>query len=204
MNEYLQWIDPARFSPKIRFFIFIAIFLITLLLGFVSLFRQPIHQLYRLKQDQMTLKKQYIQINHQIRNLPAYNAQLEIVNAELKKIFPQLPTSDQMPRLTDNLVWEAAKNDLRFDSLQKPPEISQGFYTEFPVNLTLQGDYYHMASYLNALIQSIAIIQVKQFSIELPEGASVTDPTKKERLILKLSLRLYQLNSQPGMPTHHD
>ncbi len=115
-------------------------------------------------------------------SLPKFEAEHTKLNQQLAKALAQLPSSDEIPQLLQNMEGIGNKASVDFKKLKLAKDIPRGFYVEVPVDLELYGSYHDLAVFFDKLSSLPRIINVSKLKFSSPKG-------EKGKIMLKATCR---------------
>ncbi|WP_394129266.1 type 4a pilus biogenesis protein PilO [Shewanella maritima] len=98
-------------------------------------------------------------------NLKLYREQLVIMEAQFAELLKMLPSENEMPGLLDDVTFVATDAGLRINSLDWEDEISRDFYIEFPIKMSVQGDYHQLGHMVSGIAKLPRIVSLHDFVI---------------------------------------
>jgi type IV pilus assembly protein PilO len=113
-------------------------------------------------------------------DLPAFNRNLEILNAQLNQTYAQLPRTKGVPDLLEQFGRVAAESGIQVTKFVVAPETVKGFYAELPINLELTGGYHNIAIFFDKVGKLERIINISNVQFHNPhidEGTMVVNGT---------------------------
>lgn len=127
-------------------------------------------------------------------NLTAYEKQMIEIKETYKNLLNELPSSEQLPELIENITRQAENNGLKYDSI-KPGEAKSllGFYKELPIDLILTGNYHGFGGFVSDVSKIPRIVTLHDFSIK--KFDSTDDSSGKESLVMNIKAKTYWLSS---------
>jgi type IV pilus assembly protein PilO len=131
-------------------------------------------------------------------NLKLYREQLDIMEVQFAELLKMLPSENEMPGLLDDLTFVATDAGLRINSLDWDDEIERDFYIEFPIKMSVVGDYHQMGNMVSGVAKLPRIVSLHDFMIKqndagglsmdilaktyrFKEGAELTQQANKEQ-----------------------
>ncbi|QDE29794.1 MULTISPECIES: type 4a pilus biogenesis protein PilO [Shewanella] len=129
-------------------------------------------------------------------NLKLYREQLAEMEIQFAELLKMLPSENEMPGLLDDLTFVATDAGLRINSLDWDNEIERDFYIEFPIKMSVEGNYHQMGHMVSGVAKLPRIVSLHDFIIKqndtgglsmdilaktyrFKEGAELTPPAKK-------------------------
>lgn len=98
-------------------------------------------------------------------SLASYRKQLEQMRSQFTELLAMLPTQNEMPGLLDDLTFVATDAGLKINSLNWDAEVERDFYLEFPINLSVAGDYHQLGKMVAAVAKLPRIVSLHDFTI---------------------------------------
>lgn len=172
--------QPAR----VRVTILVGVFLLILALAYFLLIKPRLVQLELLEKKRINLDKIYQVKNATITTLPFYQEKLKSLQKIEETIQSQMTSAPEFSGLIGAITKLSENNGLRVTLLKPEAEEKQAGYIAMPINLIVNGDYTHLALFLNQLLALNKIITVQELSL-----APLTDATY---LNMKLNLSTYR------------
>lgn len=99
-------------------------------------------------------------------NLKLYREQLAIMEVQFAELLKMLPSENEMPGLLDDLTFVATDAGLRIKSLNWEPEIQRDFYIEFPIKMSVTGDYHQLGNMVSGVAKLPRIVSLHDFTIK--------------------------------------
>lgn len=172
--------QPAR----VRVTILVGVFLLILALAYFLLIKPRLVQLELLEKKRINLDKIYQVKNATITTLPFYQEKLKSLQKIEETIQSQMTSAPEFSGLIGAITKLSENNGLRVTLFKPESEEKQAGYIVMPINLIVNGDYTHLALFLNQLLALNKIITVQELSL-----APLTDATY---LNMKLNLSTYR------------
>jgi type IV pilus assembly protein PilO len=97
--------------------------------------------------------------------LAQFREESERLNVELQRLLRILPTERQTDELIKRIKSLAERGGFRFATFQPQAFVKQDFYTEWPINVQLQGTYHELALFFDRLAKFSRIINVDSMAI---------------------------------------
>lgn len=106
-------------------------------------------------------------------NLKLYREQLAIMEEQFAELLKMLPSENEMPGLLDDLTFAATDAGLRIKSLNWEPEIERDFYIEFPIKMSVTGDYHQIGHMVSGVAKLPRIVSLHDFTIKRDEAGNL-------------------------------
>ncbi|MBO1270963.1 MULTISPECIES: type 4a pilus biogenesis protein PilO [Shewanella] len=99
-------------------------------------------------------------------NLELYREQLKQMEAQFAELLKMLPSQNEMPGLLDDLTFVATDSGLRIRSIDWDAEIQRDFYIEYPIRMSVTGDYHQMGHMVSGVAKLPRIVSLHDFVIK--------------------------------------
>ncbi|MBI2785784.1 MAG: type 4a pilus biogenesis protein PilO [Legionella longbeachae] len=184
-----QW----PFSVKISVLTGLSLIIITL--GYWLIIQDNFSQFKSLQAQEATLKKDFENKQRQLYNLPAYRAQLDIMQERFANVLKQLPAKNEMPRLLEEVSKTGVTSGLKFELFAPQPEIKHDFYVELPIKISVVGTYFQLAMFISRIGQMNRIVTLHDFSIA---GLSSKDHKEisEDELVMDITAKIYRYRTK--------
>jgi len=108
-------------------------------------------------------------------NIPAFEKELESLQAELKVALRQLPDSKEIPGLLTDISSLGKNAGLDIKRFKPEPEVPRGFYAEVPLEISFTGTFHQVVTFFDLVAKLPRIVNVGELKMEIEnEGAEVT------------------------------
>lgn len=174
----------------------IACFLLLLLvlgLGYQFQLKDRQADLEQRSAEEITLKEQFSSKAFQAANLDAYKAQMIEMEASFAGLLRQLPSDTEVPGLLEDITRTGLNSGLEFEGIKLLPEVTQQFYIELPIQISVLGRYEDLATFASAVSSLPRIVTLHDFELK-PDGAEGSS-----RLRLNILAKTYRYNDK-GLP----
>ncbi len=126
--------------------------------------------LARAESKEQNLRNDYGKKAAQAVNLDAYRAQKIQMENTFGALVKQLPSDTEVPGLLEDITRTAIDNDLTIESIDLAPEKVTEFYAELPIDITVEGDYHKIGSFVSGVANLSRIVTLHDFNI-VPAGS---------------------------------
>ncbi|UFH49142.1 type 4a pilus biogenesis protein PilO [Pseudomonas sp. KNUC1026] len=145
------------------------------------------------------LKQQYTDKSFQAANLEAYTAQLQEMETTFGTMLRQLPSDTEVPGLLEDITRSGLGAGLDFEEIKLLPEVTQQFYVELPIQMTVTGTYHDLATFVSSISSLSRIVTLHDFDIQ-PADKDSTSPLR-----MTILAKTYRYNekadaSKPASP----
>ena len=112
-----------------------------------------------------TLRDQFAEKARQAANLEAYKEQIVELESLLDAQLRQLPNSNEVANLLDDISFIAQDNGLTLASIKWEPEVQREIYTELPMNIHVTGTYEQLGSFAADTAALPRIVTIDKFDL---------------------------------------
>ncbi len=140
--------------------------------------------------EEITLKEQFASKAFQAANLDAYKAQMIEMEASFAGLLRQLPSDTEVPGLLEDITRTGLNSGLEFEGIKLLPEVTQQFYIELPIQMSVLGRYEDLATFASAVSSLPRIVTLHDFELK-PDGADGSS-----RLRLNILAKTYRYNDK--------
>jgi type IV pilus assembly protein PilO len=140
--------------------------------------------------EEITLKEQFSSKAYQAANLDAYKSQMIEMEASFAGLLRQLPSDTEVPGLLEDITRTGLNSGLEFEGIKLLPEVTQQFYIELPIQMSVLGRYEDLATFASAVSSLPRIVTLHNFELK-PDGASGSS-----RLRLNILAKTYRYNDK--------
>ena len=173
--KHTNWKDPGTwtFAPKIL--VLIAILVLIPVAGFFGVWQGQIEELEKGKQQEETLKKDYLAKKTQAVNLDLHEQQLREIDTQFGALLKQLPNKSQMDALLVDINQAGLSRGLQFELFKPAPsESAREFYSELPIQVKVIGTYHDMGAFAADVGQLPRIVTLNNVSIDAGKDGNLT------------------------------
>ena len=145
--------------------------------------------------EETQLRKEFEDKAAQAANLEAYKEQIVELESLLDAQLRQLPNSNEVANLLDDISFIAQDNGLTLASIKWEPEVQKEIYTELPMNIHVTGTYEQLGSFAADTAALPRIVTIDKFDLSRVDlkdkGGKVVDT---ELLDMKLIAKTFRYN----------
>ncbi|QSX37037.1 type IV pilus inner membrane component PilO [Shewanella sedimentimangrovi] len=157
---------------KIVFATFLA--LLVLVAGYFMFVADAVDVLKAEQQKEVQLREDFKSKYQLAANLKLYREQLQEMEAQFAELLKMLPSENEMPGLLDDVTFVATDSGLKINSLDWEPEVPRDFYIEFPIRMSVAGDYHDMGHMVSGVAKLPRIVSLHDFVIKRTESGLLT------------------------------
>lgn len=167
----LDFNNMADAPASIRYFMVTVIFVAILIVGYFMRVKGQLENLERQQATEQTLRAEFEEKAERAINLPAYEQQLEEMEALLRALVRQLPSKTEMPDLLVDVSQTALAAGITNELFEPGGETVQGFYAEQPITIRMIGTYHQFGTFISgvASLPRVVILTMHDISLQ-PAG----------------------------------
>lgn len=161
-----------------------------LALGYNFLILDLENQLDAKVAEEETLKQQYTAKAFKAANLEAYIEQMKEMETSFGAMLRQLPSDTEVPGLLEDITRTGLGSGLEFEEIKLLPEVTQPFYIELPIQITVTGAYHDLATFVSGVAGLPRIVTLHDFDLA---------PANKEggpKLRMSILAKTYRYNDK--------
>jgi len=131
-------------------------------------------QLESKREEESTLKEQFASKARMAANLELYTQQMKEMENSFGVLLRQLPSDTEVPGLLEDITRTGLGSGLEFEEIKLLPEVTQPFYIELPIQITVTGAYHDLATFVSGVAGLPRIVTLHDFDIAPanPEGGT--------------------------------
>jgi type IV pilus assembly protein PilO len=130
-----------------------------------------------------------------VADLPRFEAEYEQLHQRWSLAAELLPTDRQVAALLRKITLAAQQTGVRFVTFRPSGPKNEQYYTEMPLQITVNGGYHQVGSFLAELANLRRIITVSNMKLKTNSG---TDPLLTTAV--EFTASAYSLNTAPAVP----
>lgn len=195
----LNTLDPQNIGSwpvAVKIFIYIGVFVVVLLLGYMFDLSGIRANLDVGKQQQVTLLGEFESKVFKAQNLEVYKRQLKEMEDSFGALLRQLPQETEVPGLLEDITHTGIGSGVDFDAIELGAEGKAEFYAEQPINIRAHGDYHGFGAFVSGIAALPRIVTLHDFTIA-PRGAVAADGTSPV-LNLTIQAKTYRYADNAG------
>ncbi|MDF0535005.1 type 4a pilus biogenesis protein PilO [Shewanella yunxiaonensis] len=147
--------------------VFAGILAILVFVGGYFLFVSDAIDIYKVEQGKEQQLRDDFRNKYQLAaNLDLYREQLKQMEAQFAELLKMLPSQNEMPGLLDDLTYVATDAGLRINSIDWDAEVQRDFYIEYPIRMSVTGDYHQMGHMVSGVAKLPRIVSLHDFVIK--------------------------------------
>lgn len=99
--------------------------------------------------------------------LPQFREEAERLETELQRLLRILPTAKQTDEIIKKVKSLTERGNFRFVTFQPQGFVKKDFYTEWPINVQLDGGYHDLALFFDRLSRFSRIVNVESMKVNV-------------------------------------
>ena len=116
--------------------------------------------------QEQTLKDQFGSKAFQAANLETYTQQLKDMEISFGAMLRQLPSDTEVPGLLEDITRTGLGSGLEFEEIKLLPEVTQQFYIELPIQITVTGNYHDLGTFVSGVSSLPRIVTLHDFEVK--------------------------------------
>lgn len=157
--------DIGSWSRQVKLFMMGLLCLVLLGLAYKFVIIPQQEELEEVKRKLPGLKDQFMEKKALAINLDAYKAQMVEAKEMFEVLKTQLPNASEIPGLLTDVTQAGLSRGLQFEQIKPGNTIAKDFYAEKLVNVTVNGQYNQIASFISDIAGLPRIINVDNFEL---------------------------------------
>jgi type IV pilus assembly protein PilO len=181
--EELKNVDPktpGSWPWLVKITAFVALFLVVVAAGAVFDWQGEWDNLQRVKQEEETLRDNYLAKKREAINLDIIKKQLIDTQQSFGALLKQLPSKSEMDALLTDINQAGLGRGLQFEMFKPGAEAATGVFTEQPITIKVSGNYDDLGKFASDISQLPRIVTLNNISV-VPgtSGVLTLDATAK-------------------------
>ena len=159
-------------APRIA--VLSVVFVAVLVAGWWFVWNDQIAALEGARNEEITLKQQFIDKKKQAVNLDLYIQQLNEVETSFGALLKQLPNKTEVDTLLVEINQAGLGRGLQFELFKPSAEIKKEFYAELPVALKLTGGFHDLGAFAADIRRLSRIVTLNNMTIVAGKGDTLS------------------------------
>lgn len=166
-NRILEQLGRLPRSQRLLLFFLVYVLMIGAY-GF-GLYMPAQSQIDDYRAQEQSLLQQKAQLEQRLRDKERFEAELQVLMAELKEALKELPNDREIPGLLKGISSMGKKVGLEVVKFQPLPERTREYVAEVPVALEVSGSYHEVALFFERLAKMNRIVYVQDIEMKQPK-----------------------------------
>lgn len=175
--------DPGAWPLAPRIAALAGLFVGLLLLGWLFLWSDQFDDLGRKRNEEESLKQQFIEKKRMAVNLDLYKEQLAEIDRSFGALLKQLPSKTEIDALLVEVNQAGLGRGLQFDLFKPASEVVKEFYAEVPVSVKVNGNYHDFGAFAADIARLSRIVTLNNIAIA---------PSKDNVLVLDTNVKTFR------------
>ncbi len=180
-----QWPKTLKVSLLLGFNSFIIV------LGYWLILHGNLTHYAYLQAQELTLKADFETRQRQVVDMNTYRHQLQLLQEQFSGMLKYLPAENEPYGLLEEISKTRIASGLKFILFAPQPEETHGFYILQPIKMSIEGDYFQLASFLSRIATMERLITFHDFSIK-GELSHCHQPHCEDVLVMNVTAKIYR------------
>jgi len=180
----------GSWPAAVKFIAGALLMVLVLALGYNFYLSDLENQLDLKREEELTLKEQFASKARLSANLELYTQQMKEMENTFGELLRQLPSDTEVPGLLEDITRTGLGSGLEFEEIKLLPEVTQPFYIELPIQITVTGAYHDLATFVSGVAGLPRIVTLHDFELA---------PANKEggpKLRMSILAKTYRYNDK--------
>ena len=178
--EEIKNIDPNKpgsWPWLVKLIAFVSMFLVVVVAGAFLDWQGQYEGLKWIRQEEVTLKEDYLAKKREAINLDIIKKQLLDTQQSFGALLKQLPGKSEMDALLTDINQAGLGRGLQFELFRPSGEVSAGVFTEQPIAIKVTGNYDDLGNFASDVAQLPRIVTLNDIRISPVTGAAAAAGT---------------------------
>jgi type IV pilus assembly protein PilO len=180
----------GSWPPAIKAVAGILLMLVVLGLGYNFYISDLESELDLKRSEESTLKEQFASKAGMAANLELYTQQMKEMENSFGVLLRQLPSDTEVPGLLEDITRTGLGSGLEFEEIKLLPEVTQPFYIELPIQITVTGAYHDLATFVSGVAGLPRIVTLHDFDL------APANPDGGTKLRMSILAKTYRYNDK--------
>ncbi|MCF4998074.1 type 4a pilus biogenesis protein PilO [Pseudomonas syringae] len=163
---------------------------LVLALGYNFFISDMENQLELKREEERSLKEQFASKARMAANLELYTQQMKEMENSFGVLLRQLPSDTEVPGLLEDITRTGLGSGLEFEEIKLLPEVTQPFYIELPIQITVTGAYHDLATFVSGVAGLPRIVTLHDFEL------APADKEGGSKLRMSILAKTYRYNDK--------
>ena len=182
--------NMGSWPPAIKILMGIVVAILVLSIGYNFSTSELENQLELKREEESTLKEQFASKSQMAANLELYSQQMKEMENAFGVLLRQLPSDTEVPGLLEDITRTGLGSGLEFEEIKLLPEVTQPFYIELPIKITVTGAYHDLATFVSGVAGLPRIVTLHDFDL------APVNPDDGPKLRMSILARTYRYNDK--------
>lgn len=182
--------NMGSWPPAIKALAGVLLMVLVLALGYTFYISDLEDQLGLKRDEESALKDQFASKARMAANLELYTQQMKEMENSFGVLLRQLPSDTEVPGLLEDITRTGLGSGLEFEEIKLLPEVTQQFYIELPIQITVTGAYHDLATFVSGVAGLPRIVTLHDFDL-VP-----ANPDGGPKLRMSILAKTYRYNDK--------
>ncbi|MGF0241449.1 type 4a pilus biogenesis protein PilO [Rhodococcus sp. IEGM1300] len=182
--------NMGSWPPAIKALAGVLLMVLVLALGYTFYISDLEDQLGLKRDEESALKDQFASKARMAANLELYTQQMKEMENSFGVLLRQLPSDTEVPGLLEDITRTGLGSGLEFEEIKLLPEVTQQFYIELPIQITVTGAYHDLATFVSGVAGLPRIVTLHDFDL-VP-----VNPDGGPKLRMSILAKTYRYNDK--------
>ena len=182
--------NMGSWPPAIKAIAGALLMVLVLALGYNFYLSDLESQLDSKREEETTLKEQFASKARMAANLELYTQQMKEMENSFGVLLRQLPNDTEVPGLLEDITRTGLGSGLEFEEIKLLPEVTQPFYIELPIQITVTGAYHDLATFVSGVAGLPRIVTLHDFDL------APANPEGGPKLRMSILAKTYRYNDK--------
>ncbi|HWT70422.1 MAG TPA: type 4a pilus biogenesis protein PilO [Pseudomonas sp.] len=180
----------GSWPPAIKLVVGALVMVLVLALGYSFSTSELENQLQLKREEESTLKEQFADKARMAANLELYTQQMKEMENSFGVLLRQLPSDTEVPGLLEDITRTGLGSGLEFEEIKLLTEVTQPFYIELPIQITVTGAYHDLATFVSGVAGLPRIVTLHDFDL------APVNPDGGPKLRMSILAKTYRYNDK--------
>lgn len=171
--RYMDPNDPGAWPLLPRVTILAVVFVAWLAAGWWFVWSDQLTMLEKSRQEEVTLRNDFLLKKRQAINLDLYTQQLAEMDRSFGALLKQLPNRSEVEALLIEVNQSGLGRGLQFELFRPGGEQVKDFYAELPVTLKVNGSYHDIGAFAADIARLPRIVTLNDISLTPLKGGEL-------------------------------
>ncbi|MHC8364809.1 type 4a pilus biogenesis protein PilO [Pseudomonas sp. ZT5P21] len=182
--------NMGSWPPAIKALAGVLLMILVFALGYSFSISDLESQLQLKREEESTLKEQFATKAQMAANLELYVQQMKEMENSFGVLLRQLPSDTEVPGLLEDITRTGLGSGLEFEEIKLLPEVTQQFYIELPIQITVTGAYHDLATFVSGVAGLPRIVTLHDFDL------APANPEGGPKLRMSILAKTYRYNDK--------
>ena len=186
--QQLQQMDMdniGAWPTSVKITMYILILALIAALAYFALIKGVQEQIASAEAQEQSLLDEFRQKDSKLRNLQAYQLQVQQMELQFTQQLEQLPKVTEIAGLVEDVNMAGVSSGLEFKNIKLEPEIKQQVFIEQPISIAVKGNYHSMGGFVTAVAALPRIVTLHNFKITAQDSKGSEIPKLEMDIMAK-------------------